>query len=49
LTPRSRSFGEFLFAAGVVAKGQDLGQIAVEGGGETLTAASWTQLNAVNQ
>jgi hypothetical protein len=39
LTPRSLGFGEFLFAPRVVAKGQDLGQVAVEGGSDALTRA----------
>ena len=49
LTPRSPGFGEFLFAAGVVAKGQDLSQVAMEGGGDPLTLPPWTQLDAVDQ
>ena len=49
LTPRSPGLGEFLFATGVVAKGQDLSQVAMEDGGDALAVAPWTQLNAVNQ
>ena len=49
LTPRSLGFGEFSFPGGVVAKGQDLSQIAVEGGGDALTGVPWTQLNTVDQ
>jgi hypothetical protein len=39
LTPRSLGFGEFLLPAGAVAKGQDVRQIAVEGGGDALAVA----------
>jgi hypothetical protein len=49
LTPRSLGFGEFLFPGGVAAKGQDLSQIAMEGGGDPLALARWAQLNAVDQ
>ena len=49
MTPRGPGFGEFLLAAGAVAKGQDLSQVTMEGGGDASTVASRTQLNAVNQ
>jgi len=38
-----------LFAVGVIAKGQDLSQVAMEGGGDALTLVLGTQFNAVNQ
>jgi len=48
LAPRSLGFGKFLFATGVVAEGQDLSQVSVEGGSDALTVALWVQLDSVD-
>jgi hypothetical protein len=47
LTPRTFGFGEFLFALGILAKGQNMSEVAVKGGGDAFVP--WTEFNAVNQ